>query len=134
MVIEINDTAAAQRALVENKDAQREIASWIIDLRFCSRMLEIYGLKAETSIVRDQIKRSQAVLADFVDLKLDQLVKDLRRTEQHLVKLAEDALLVKDREMSYRQASDLKLISEARNSYHDLRKSLYSIIEELKSL
>ena len=134
MVIEINDTGAAQKALLENRDAQREIASWMIDLRFCSRMLEIYGLKAETNTVRDQIEKSQDLVDDFLDLRLNQLVMDLRKSEQHLVKVAQDALLIKDREMSYRQASERKLISEARNSYNDLRHSLYSIIEDLKSL
>lgn len=134
MPYEINDTAAARVALSENRGLQSELGSWSIDLTFCVRMLQIYGLKAEAELTKSRIEQSIHVANGFIEERIARLTSELKKEEVHLTKLAEDALLTKDREMNYKHQAQKKEVDQARKDFAGLRASLYGLISELKSI
>lgn len=134
MAFEINDTAAARKALAQNRSSQSELGSWSIDLTFCVRMLELYGLKADSDVIKLTISQTIQMAKDFLDERIAMVIKELKIEEGHLVKLAEDALLAKDREMVYKHQDLVNEVDKARADFGNLRSTLYNLIDELKSI
>lgn len=134
MGFEINDTAAARQALAQNRSSQSELGSWSIDLTFCVRMLEIYGLKADSDAVKQAISHSIQMAKGFLEERIAMVIKELKIEEGHLIKLSEDALLAKDREMVYKHQDLVKQVDLARADFGSLRSTLYDLIGELKSI
>lgn len=132
--MEINDTRSASQFLSENKAWQSEVGSWEIDLLFCSRMLDIYGLKADSSELKAEQVELKKMVGDVIEIRLMHLKGGLKKNEVTLSKAAADGLLVKDRELPYRQKDDENEMNEAREAVHGLQQRLYSFIEQLKSL
>ena len=130
----VNDILSAKRFLVENRIWQSEIGSWEIDLLFCERMLDIYGLKAETAGMLETKSTLTESIQDFISVRIHNLKSQIKRNEAILNRLEEDELLFKDRQVSFRQNDDKSDMNKARTAVHGLQKRLYGFIKELKSL
>lgn len=130
----VNDILRARQFLTENRSWQSEIGSWEIDLLFCERMLDIYGLKAETAGMQSTKTSVKSSVSDFISIRLNNLKSQLKANEGILSRLVEDELLLKDREMPFRHDDDKADMESTRIAAHTLQKQLYSFIEELKSL
>lgn len=130
----VNDIARAKQFLAENRSWQSEIGSWEIDLLFCERMLDIYGLKAETAGMQGTKESIKTSVRDFISIRLGNLKSQLKTNEGILNRMVEDELLLKDRQMSYRHDDDKSDMDCTRIAAHTLQNQLYGFIEELKSL
>ena len=97
-------------------------------------MLDIYGLKAESSEVRVEQVELKKMVGDVIEVRLTNLKRNLKENEETLRKAASDGLLFKDRELPYRQKDDENEMNEAREAIHGLQERLYTFIERLKSL
>lgn len=97
-------------------------------------MLDIYGLKAETTDLKAEQIRLKKQVDDVIGIRLTRLKANLKRNEETLSKVASDGLLFKDRELPYRQKDDDNEMNEARKSVHGLQQRLYTFIDQLKSL
>ncbi len=134
MNAELNDTANARLFHHENRSWQSEIGSWEIDLMFCFRMLEIYGLKADSNQLRSTQQNLKREITDFTSTRIADLKQRLKTNEAKLVRLIEDAVLLKDRQMIYRQNDDRAQMNMVRAEIHDLQKHLYEFIDQMKSM
>lgn len=130
----VNDISSAKLFLGENRSWQSEIGSWEIDLLFCERMLDIYGLKAETAGMQCTKATIKTSVRDFISIRLNKLKSQLKANEGILNRLVDDELLLRDRQMPFRHDDDKSDMENARAAAHALQKQLYGFIEELKSL
>ena len=133
-MVEVNDSRNAARFLAENREWQSEIGSWEIDLMFCSRMLDIYGLKADTSNHKTEQVDLKKVVSDVIEVRLTSIKRQLKDNERALQKATADELLFKDSQMPYRQDDDRNEMNQARQAVHSLQQRLYGFIELLKSI
>ena len=130
----MNDTQLASRFLTENRQWQSELGSWELDLMFCSRMLDIYGLKAESPVQKSEQVELKKMVSDVIEVRLAGIRNQLRANEEPLKKAAEDQLLFKDAQLPYRQEDDRKTVDSARASVLMLQQRLYGFIDQLKSI
>ena len=130
----VNDTAQARRFLDENRRSQSEIGSWEIDLLFCDRMLDIYGLKVDAEGMRKTMLILKERIQDLLSIRLENLKTQLKENEVLLKRLVDDELLLKDRQMPFRDADDKSDMDNTRIAAHALQNQLYGFIEELKSI
>jgi hypothetical protein len=130
----VNDTKSAKIFFEENRSWQSEIGSWEIDLLFCSRMLDIYGLKVENSLMSDTQRSLKSEIEGLKTSKFSQMKSQLKFNELKLSRLVEDSVLIKDRQMSFRQDDDRSEMNALRLLVHQLQQHLYSFIDQMKSL
>jgi hypothetical protein len=130
----VNDTLEARRFLTENKSWQSEIGSWEIDLLFCERMVDIYGLKAESDSMQETKSTITVSIHDLISIRLDNLKSQLKANEGILNRLVDDELLLKDRQMPFRHSDDKSEMDNTRVLVLALQGRLYSFIKELKAL
>jgi len=132
--VEVNDTQSAKQFLGENRAWQSELASWQTDLMFNLRMLDIYGLKSDSAVIAETMDNLKSMVDDFQTIRLDRVRSQLKTNEAILNRLVSDELLLKDREMPFRQQDDDKEVCAARVGFHSLQKQMYTLIEQLKAL
>ena len=130
----VNDTLEARRFLTENKSWQSEIGSWEIDLLFCERMVDIYGLKAESDSMQETKSTITVSIHDLISIRLDNLKSRLKANEGILSRLVDDELLLKDRQMPFLHSDDKSEMDKTRVLVLALQGRLYSFIKELKAL
>jgi len=111
---------------------QSEIDSWGIELMFLQRMLDIYGLKAHDDVQTEQVRALKSKMVAFRVDDCEQLKKLLSEYDGHLRMIAEDRLLLQDRDLPYKHADAERSILEARHAYHGLQASAFGLIEVLK--
>lgn len=133
MSVEVNDRKRAQEFYNEVKNWQSELNTHVIDLLFFQRILDIYALKvAETNEARD-VQYLKQTLGSFLEHRVGIQKHRLREHEEYLLKIAEDRVLLKDKEFPFKHKDAEKEMNEFRVGYRSLNQSLYAKIEQLKN-
>ncbi len=132
MAVQVNDRKLAQGFYNETKGWQSELNSLEIDLMFFERILDIYGLKITDPGERRDIELLKETLKSFLEYRLDNIKTSLKAHEEYLQKVVEDRILLKDRELPYKQQDLEKEIEELRKGGSRLKNDLYQKVEQLK--
>ena len=133
MTVKVNDIRQAQLFCGHVSEWQSEINTQVIDLMFLQRILDIYGLKvAETSEAKD-IAELKETLTSFLGHSVEGQKRRLRQHEEYLVNIAQDRVLLKDRDMPFKHKDMENEMIEFRTGYQRLRNALYEKVEQLKN-
>lgn len=134
MSVEVNDRTKAQRLHQEVKQWQSELNSHVIDLMFFQRMLDIYALKdVGTMSESADIGHLKQTLSSFLQFRVERQKQQLKEHEEYLLKIAEDRVLLKDREFPFKHQDVEKEMRDFRTGFQALQASLYEKIEQLKN-
>lgn len=133
MLVEVNDRKQAQLFCGQVGEWQSEINTQVIDLMFLQRILDIYGLKAvETTEARD-IEELKKTLTSFLEHRVEGQKRRLRQHEGYLRNIAEDRVLLKDRDMPFKHKDMENEMRDFRTGYQQLKTALYDKVERLKN-
>lgn len=102
MSVEVNDRKEAQRNYSETREWQSELNSLVIDLQFYQRMVDIYGLKANDAVEKRDVELLKETLSSFMQHRVENQRNRLKMHEEYLQKVAEDRVLLKDRELPFK--------------------------------
>lgn len=125
----INDITVARQYLEQTAQWQAELNTLSIDLLFFQRMLDIYGLKSDPQDLYDLKQRLQA----FIRQQIEERKRTVSTHHEYLKPIAEDRVLLKDREMPYIHKEQEQEMLAFRRSAQDLKDELYRTVEELKN-
>lgn len=124
----------AQQWHQEVRGWQNELATWHTDLIFLSRMADIYGLKLHLPDERARLSDLNGRVRQFLEVVTALVHDDLRPHEEQVRKVAEDRLLLRDRELPYRHTEHANRMDGLRLTYRALRDALYATVEHLRQL
>lgn len=124
--------ASAQEYLHSTRKWLSELDSWSIELMFLQRMLDIYGLKAEDETQSAKLCALRSHIGSFLSDGIAQRRDLLHGHERHLQQIVADKLLLKDKELPYRQSDAEKAILEGRSSFYGIQERAFAVIEDLK--
>lgn len=133
MSVEVNDRKQAQEFYNEVKNWQSELNTHVIDLLFFQRMLDIYALKVANTEEERDVYYLKQTLSSFLQHRVDIQKRRLKDHEEYLQKIAEDRILLKDKEFPFKHKDAEKDMNEFRLGYRSLNHSLYAKIEQLKN-
>lgn len=130
---EVNNVQQAQQFADEVRMWQSDMASWHTELMFMLRMADIYGLKEHDPAgirhlerVKEGAKRYLSTLTDHG--------QHLRSHEEQTRKVAEDRLLLRDRELPYRHADHKAATDRMRAEFRQWQEALYTMVDQLRQL
>ncbi len=133
MSVDVNDRKQAMNFWSEAREWQSEVNTHTIDLMFFQRILDIYGLKAaETAEARD-IEELKKTLSSFLEHRTEAQKRRLRQHEQYLQNIAEDRVLLRDRDMPFKHKDVALEMQEFRIGFQTLKKALFEKVEHLKN-
>lgn len=133
MSIEVNDRKLAQRNYNETRQWQAELNSLVIDLLFYQRMVDIYGLKATDPVERRDVQMLKETLSSFMEHRLENQKARLKMHEEYLLKVVEDRVLLKDRELPFKHKDMTAEMQDFRMAGSGLKNDLYNKIEQLRT-
>ena len=114
MSVEVNDRKEAQRNYSETREWQSELNSLVIDLQFYQRMVDIYGLKANDAVEKRDVELLKETLSSFMQHRVENQRNRLKMHEEYLQKVAEDRVLLKDRELPFKHKDMLEEMHDFR--------------------
>jgi len=127
-----NDRKQAQAYYDEARTWHAELNSLVIDLMFLQRIAGIYGLKVTDPDESRELAALQDDLTVFLKQHVESYRERLQAHEQHLQKIVEDRMLLKDRELPYRHQDLQTATRKLRTEGFRLREELYAKVEALK--
>jgi exonuclease VII large subunit len=133
MSVEVNDRKEAQRNYSETREWQSELNSLVIDLQFYQRMVDIYGLKANDAVEKRDVDLLKETLSSFMQHRVENQKNRLKMHEEYLQKVAEDRVLLKDRELPFKHKDMLEEMHDFRLAGNGLKNELFNKIEQLRS-
>lgn len=133
MQVEVNDRKQAQLNYNETRQWQAELNSLVIDLLFYKRMVDIYGLKATDDTETHDIKLLKETLNSFLEHRVENQKTRLKLHEEHLLKVVEDRLLLKDRDLPFKHKDMAQEMQEFRVAGNSLKNDLFNKIEQLRT-
>ena len=133
MSIEVNDRKQAQRNYNETRQWQAELNSLVIDLLFYQRMVDIYGLKASDSVEKRDIQLLKETLNSFIEHRVENQKNRLKMHEEYLLKVVEDRVLLKDRELPFKHKDMAEEMQDFRMAGSGLKNDLFNKIEQLRT-
>ena len=126
MSVEVNDRKEAQRNYSETREWQSELNSLVIDLQFYQRMVDIYGLKANDAIEKHDVNLLKETLSSFIQHRVENQKNRLKMHEEYLQKVAEDRVLLKDRELPFKHKDMLEEMLDFRVAGNGLKNELFN--------
>ena len=133
MSVEVNDRKEAQRNYSETREWQSELNSLVIDLQFYQRMVDIYGLKANDAVEKRDVELLKETLSSFMQHRVENQRNRLKMHEEYLQKVAEDRVLLKDRELPFKHKDMLEEMLDFRVAGNGLKNELFNKIEHLRN-
>lgn len=133
MPVEVNDRRQAQRNYNETRQWQAELNSLVIDLLFYQRMVDIYGLKATDAIEKHDIRLLKDTLRSFLEHRVENQKNRLKMHEEYLLKVVEDRMLLKDRELPFKHKDMAEEMHDFRIAGGGLKNDLFNKIEQLRT-
>jgi len=133
MSVEVNDRKEAQRNYRETREWQSELNTLVIDLLFYQRMVDIYGLKASDPVEARDIQLLKETLTSFVQHRVENQKNRLKMHEEYLQKVAEDRVLLKDRELPFKHKDMVAEMHDFRIAGSGLKNDLFNKIEQLRN-
>ncbi|MBL4587385.1 MAG: hypothetical protein JKX84_10070 [Flavobacteriales bacterium] len=132
MSVEVNDRKLAKRFYDETREWQSAMNTLVIDLMFFQRIIDIYGLKITDVVEKRDVEVLKETLKSFLDHRVGGQKNRLKTHEEYLLGIAEDRVLLKDRNMQYKHQDMEKEVQDFRVGGVGLKNSLYQKVEQLK--
>ena len=128
----MNDRKLAQQCFNVTRAWQSEINSLVIDLMFFERILDIYGLKISEPAERRDVELLKETLKSYLEHRVENVRIRIKGHEEYLQKIVEDRILLKDRDLPYKQQDLEDEVKDFRLGGSRLKNDLYLKVEQLK--